>query len=236
MYSKLQNKGNLSHNVANQIKYLIQNEKYKPHDKLPNEIQLAELFGVSRPTIREAIKILASQNIIEIIRGRGTFVSKNPGISKDPLGLEFLVDENLPLSLIEARQIIEPSVAQFAAEHASKEDIERLETIIGEMKQMLNKHVPWVEIELEFHRSVAQATQNPIIMRIVPIIQEAIIKTFQYASPDSFNHKQAILEHFEIFSGIKNKDPQKAYDAMHRHLENSYSRTIIIGSIKEHKK
>ena len=76
MYRKIKNQSRLSHEVAGQIKELIRKEKLKPGDKLPNEMQLAELFGVSRPTIREAAKSLVSQNIIKILRGKGTFVSE----------------------------------------------------------------------------------------------------------------------------------------------------------------
>src|SRR4030042_4252993 len=107
MYKKFKNEERLSHKVVSQIKHLIQSEKLKSGDKLPNEVELAKLFGVSRPTIREAVKTLASKNIIEIIRGKGTFVTQNPGISSDPLGLAFIDDKNLLFSLIEVRLIIE---------------------------------------------------------------------------------------------------------------------------------
>lgn len=223
---KFKNNVNLSHKVSNRIKHLIKNEKYKPRDKLPNETQLADLFGVSRPTIREAVKLLASQNIIEIVVGKGTFVTQNPGISNDPLGLDFVVDKNLTLSLIEARQIIEPSVARLAAERANQKDIKKIGHIINNMKDITNQHHAWVEAELEFHRSIAKATQNSVIMRLVPIIQEAILKTFQYAPPSNVDHKQAFLEHTEIYAMIKDKCPQKAFQSMSNHMNNSYKRTV----------
>lgn len=232
---KIKDKGNLSHKVSNRIKHLIQKEKYKPGEKLPNETQLADLFGVSRPTIREAVKLLASQNIVEIVVGKGTFVSQNPGISNDPLGLDFVVDKNLTLSLIEARQIIEPSVAKLAAERANQKDIKKLGNLIKTMKDVTNQHNVWVETELEFHRSIAKATQNSVIMRLVPIIQEAILKSFQYAPPSNLDHKEAYLEHTDIYTMIKDKNPQKAFQSMSNHMNNSYKRTLIRHRMQEKK-
>ncbi len=71
MYKKLSRENRLSYEVADHIKALIKSEKLKAGDKLPNEMQLAELFGVSRPTVREAVKSLVSRNIIRIERGKG---------------------------------------------------------------------------------------------------------------------------------------------------------------------
>ena len=126
MYRRIKNQNRLSDEVANRIKELIRKEKLRPGNKLPNEMQLAELFGVSRPTIREAVKSLVSQNIIMILRGKGSFVSETPGIASDPLGLDFLIDDDLHLALIEVRLLIEPGVARLAAEGGTPADIGRI--------------------------------------------------------------------------------------------------------------
>jgi DNA-binding FadR family transcriptional regulator len=181
--------------------------------------------------VREAVKSLASQNILEVVRGRGTFVSQTPGISSDPLGLDFLADRNLPTSLIEARQLIEPTVARLAAERAVAEDVERLERFVREMGRILDHHRGWTEAELGFHRAVAQATRNPVIMRLLPVIHEAIIKTLQYAPRTSADHRQAFDEHRAILEAIRGNAPPEAFTAMQRHLMNSYNRTVSIGSV-----
>lgn len=226
MYKKISNQKRLSHEVANQIKTLIRTEKLKPGEKLPNEMQLTELFGVSRSTVREAVKSLASQNIIEIVRGKGTFVSKNPGISSDPLGLEFVLNGDLPLSLIEVRLIIEPAVARLAAERGSPADIERIGLYVHQMEDIVGRHEVGIGTELEFHRSIAEATENPVIMRIVPVIMDAIVKTYRDAPRTSADHRQALQEHIKIYEGIRERNTEKAFQAMNQHLENSYQRTM----------
>ena len=205
---------------------MIRKEKLKPGDKLPNEMQLAELFGVSRPTVREAVKSLVSQNIIEIQRGKGTFVSQTPGIANDPLGLDFVVDEDLHLSLIEVRLLIEPGVARLAAERGTPADIDRIGEYLHEMKNIVDRHEVGVGTELEFHRSIAEATENTVIMRLVPIIMDAIIRTYRDAPRTSEDHRQALIEHTEIFNTIKSRDKAAAYTAMERHLQKSYRRTL----------
>ncbi len=232
MYKKLTTQSHLSREAANHIKALIRGQKLKAGDKLPNEMQLAELFGVSRPTVREAVKSLVSQNIVEIVRGKGTFVMKNPGVANDPLGLDFLPERDLPLSLMEARRILEPEVARLAAERAVKGDVERLEALLEKMAGIMTRDERWVDVELEFHGSIARATRNPVIMRIMPVIVEAIVKTLRYAPRTIEDHRKAFREHSQILKAIREKNPEMAFRAMRAHMEASYKRTVSIGSGK----
>jgi GntR family transcriptional repressor for pyruvate dehydrogenase complex len=229
MYKKLGSQSQLSREAANHIKELIRSEKLKAGDKLPNEMQLAELFGVSRPTVREAVKGLMSENLVEIVRGKGTFVAQNPGVASDPLGLRYMADRNLPFSLIEARRILEPEVARLAAKRAQEGDVQRLEAQLRKMEGIVTRDARWVEVELEFHRSIARATQNPVIMRIVPVIVEAIVKTLRYAPRTAEDHRKAFREHSAILAAIRDRSPVAAFQAMHRHLAASYRRTVTRG-------
>ena len=84
----------LSEEIANKIKQLIE-KQYKPGDKIPTEMELADFLGVSRTTIREAVKILCSSHILVIKRGNGTFVCENPGVPADPLGVKALDEQKV---------------------------------------------------------------------------------------------------------------------------------------------
>jgi len=84
----------ISQSIADQISDMIFLEKkYKPNDKLPNENKLAEEMGVSRTTIREAVKILVANGVLTIDRGRGTFVTAQPGAQNDPFGISYIEDK-----------------------------------------------------------------------------------------------------------------------------------------------
>ena len=99
----------LAERVAEQIAQLIQERELKEGDRLPNEFDLAQELGVGRGTIREAVKQLVARNILTIQRGKGTFVTQNPGIVEDPFGFNYEQDQQkLGLDLLEIRMVIEP--------------------------------------------------------------------------------------------------------------------------------
>ena len=85
----------LSDIAAKRLREMIIQKQMKSGDRLPSESELGEMFGVSRSTVREAIKLLIAENVVEIQRGKGTFVTLHPGVSKDPLGLEFANQKKL---------------------------------------------------------------------------------------------------------------------------------------------
>jgi len=226
MYTNLSTEKQRSQEVASHIKELIRDEKLKPGEKLPNELELCALFSVSRPTVREAVKALVSQGIIEIRRGKGTYVSQEPGIAEDPLGLDFITTPNLRLTLIEARLIIERGAARLAAQKADDNDIAKIAASVKAMEEVVYQHKVEIHTELDFHRSIAEATRNPVIMRIIPIIMESIVKTYRDAPRTSEDHRHAFEEHKVIYEAIAARDPERSYDAMQSHLEASYTRTI----------
>ena len=226
MYRKIESEKRRSQEVAAHIKELIREDKLKRGEKLPNELELCGLFAVSRPTVREAVKTLVSQGIIEIHRGKGTFVSQMPGIAEDPLGLDFVMSPNLRLSLIEARLVIEPGVARLATRNADECDLERIGLSVRNMEEIVYQRKIGMNVELDFHRSIAEATKNPVIMRLVPIIIESIIKTYRDAPRTSEDHRHALEEHEAIYKAIAERDEEGAFAAMLHHLDMSYARTM----------
>ena len=226
MYINLSKEPRRSQEVASHIKALIRDNMLKPGEKLPNEMELCGLFSVSRPTIREAVKVLVSQGIIEIRRGKGTYVRQMPGISEDPLGLDFVVNPNMRLVLIEARIIIEPGVARLAAQNADDEAIAAIGASVQEMEEIVLQNKVNIEAELDFHRSIAEATKNPVITRLIPIIMESITKIYSDAPRTTEDHRQALEEHRLIYEAIAARDPERAFQAMQTHLEASHKRTL----------
>lgn len=105
----------LAERVADQIGELIVTHDIKRGEKLPNEFELAETLNVGRGRIWEAVKLLVSRNVLEIRRGKGTFVSEQPGVADDPFGLRFYEDrEKLMRDLMQIRLMIEPQIAEIA--------------------------------------------------------------------------------------------------------------------------
>ena len=111
----------LSVSVASAIENQIIEGVLKPGDQVPSEQELIETYNVSRSTLREAIKSLVSKGTLEIRRGKGTFVCQLPGMTEDPLGLNFMGIDNLDPYLYEARIIFEPEICSLSAQRATDE-------------------------------------------------------------------------------------------------------------------
>ena len=127
----------LPQKAADAIIRLIQTENYATGTKLPNEYELSRMLNVSRNTVREAIKLLVSRNILEVRRGAGTFVSEKQGLGDDPLGLTMIVDQShLNQDLMQVCLLIEPKSAALAAQYITAEDIEKLQLLNQELESM----------------------------------------------------------------------------------------------------
>ena len=121
----------LAERTADRILQSILEERYEPGQRLPTEKDLCALTGAGRNTVREALKILASRNVVTIRQGSGTFVSKKLGKADDPFGFTMVADpEKLTKDLLQVRIILEPSIAALAAESATAEDIAALEAAL----------------------------------------------------------------------------------------------------------
>ena len=117
----------LAEQVAEQIRQLIIDRQLTHGEKLPNEFELAQQLNVGRGTVREAAKLLVARNVLEIRRGRGTFVARHTGVVNDPLGFAYMPDQlRLAHELLDIRLIMEPWVASLAAQHATEEDVAEL--------------------------------------------------------------------------------------------------------------
>ncbi|WP_165916297.1 FadR/GntR family transcriptional regulator [Marinisporobacter balticus] len=210
----------LSEKVANNIKKLIIDNELQPGDKLSNEIELSKILNVSRSTIRESVKILVSMNILEIRRGKGTFVCEKPGIATDPLGVTFMNKKDLLLYLFETRLIIEPEIAALAAKRAKEKNVEALEVAFMKMEKDILEGKDHTETDMDFHNIIAKSSQNPIIKRIVPIINDCIKEGYLETKDIPESGEKVIYYHEKVLDAIKNKDEKAAKKYMKEHIEN----------------
>jgi len=217
-------KGILSEKVAEDIRKMIYDNNLNPGDKLPNEIDLSKLINVGRSTVREAIKILVSTNVLEVRRGCGTFVSDNPGVVKDPLGVNFMTEDDLLLHFFEMRLILEPQVIQLAIERGTQDDFTSIEKAYHEVEELILSGQNHADADIHFHNAIAHATHNPIMRRIIPIINDGIIGGY-IKTKDNPELSGIVLKHHQhIMEAIKNRNSQEAHDAMKEHILWGYDR------------
>lgn len=220
----------LPQRAADQIAEMIADRQLKAGDKLPNEFEMASQLNVGRGTIREAVKILVSRNVVEIRRGSGTFVCDNPGVLEDPFGFAFVEDkQKLALDLCEFRMVVEPEMAAMAAERATGEEIMRMEEAAKEVEELCLQNKDHMEKDIIFHELIAQSTNNQVMPNIIPVIQSAI--GLFITVTDSSLKKETVETHRMVMDAIKAHDPEAAKEAMMRHLESN--RDGIIKALKQ---
>ena len=198
--------------------------------KIPNEFELAQLFGVGRSTIREAVKSLVSKGILEVRRGSGTFVISTSMPEEDPLGLSKLTDKyKLALELFDVRLMLEPEIAAKAAEYATPEEIEQLVSLCDETEKLYKNGKNHIRKDMEFHACIAACSKNRVVEMLVPIIHSAVT-TFANMTQRTLM-KETIETHRAIVDAIINKDSIGARCAMVMHL--TYNRQKIISMMNQ---
>ncbi|MDW5299849.1 MAG: FadR/GntR family transcriptional regulator [Sedimentibacter sp.] len=214
----------LSENVAENLKNMILIEKrYKPNEKLPNERALAEQMGVSRPCVREAIKFLEASGVLTIRRGVGTFVSDNPGVLPDPFGFNQIENQKKLLSdWYNVRMILEGEAMKMVVENATDEEIEEIRSFAEEVKQLIiEDNKAFVLADQKFHKALAYATHNDIMIKILPSLHEwmyfgIISNNYEYLAHDI--KINAFENHDKILRFIIMRDSEGAKLAMRYHM------------------
>lgn len=209
----------LSEQVANDLRQMILNKDLKPGDKLPNELVLTEQLNVSRSTVREAIKTLRSQNILEVRRGLGTFVSATPGVKDDPFGVNFMDEGPMLNHFYEVRLVVEPQMAQMAALRATDDELAEIRKAYEEVKEAIEAGRDHTEADIHFHNIIAASTHNPIMQRILPVINEGIKSGYEETKDVQEAGHQALEQHKKIMHALTRRQAEKAKTAMEEHIQ-----------------
>lgn len=214
--------GRVSEKIANTIKQMVIDKDYLPGEKLPNERKLSEEMNVSRTALREALNNLDASGVVEIKRGAGTFISENPGVIDDPLGLEYISDKGHTLKhWYDVRLILEPESVYMATKEATEEEIKRIRELELIIREQVKNKEEFIEVDLEFHTELARATHNPIMERLIPLIYKSANiddKTFQSNQWYERARANASESHIEIVKFLQKRDAQGARLAARYHL------------------
>lgn len=198
------------------IDYIIEND-LEAGERIESEYVLAERLGVGRSTIREAVRILVSKNVLEIRRGTGTYIADNTGVSADPLGLAFEKDKyRLAKELFQVRMILEPEIAAIAASMASEKDISVINKQCDKVEKLILEGVDHMAEDVKFHEAIARCTGNSVIEKLIPIINTSVA-VFANITSRQLKH-ETIATHRAIANAIADHNPTDAKHAMTMHM------------------
>lgn len=214
----------LAEQVQEQIFQMILDKPFRIGEKLPNEFALGEKFGVGRSTVREAVKLLISRGILEVRRGSGTYVVGTTPSDMDPLGLRHLEDKmSLALDLADVRILLEPGIAEIAAHSATKEDIEKLRRLCGQVEEKIANGENYIPDDIAFHTCVAECSKNKVVEQLIPVIDTAVMMFVNVTHKKLM--QETIMTHRAVVDAIAEHDSVGARTAMMMHM--TYNRNMI---------
>jgi GntR family transcriptional repressor for pyruvate dehydrogenase complex len=204
--------------IVQQIKDQIKKGILKPGEKLPSERKLADLLGVSRASVREAIQALAFSGYLEVNQGKGTYILEM-ATKYDEIANFFSEFSNYSLDyLMEARIMLEGEFARLAALNASQEEIDVIEKVFNEIDKSKDLN-SFVVKDLEFHLTIAKATHNPFMYGLMKIIGEMLYKeTNRIIGKSRYTKENTIETTRDLVQAIKQRDAEKAKELMGEHI------------------
>ena len=220
-------KENLSQRTAETLRAQILEEKrYQYGEKLPNENELSETLGISRTTLREAIRILISEGLLVVKRGRGTFVADQfDQYTDSSMDVQELFKMKVTLrDLYETRLIFEPQAGALACKRATDKEIEQI-LALGEECQRQVKLNPQgkdrIASESAFHGAIIKAAHNDFLSQFMPTLTQTIEQTFALNYNLDVIAEDAYKDHILIMDFLKKRDGEAIKSAVTIHLHHA---------------
>lgn len=205
--------------VANQIERFIA-EELQPGEKLPPERRLAEIFKVSRSSIRDAIRTLELMGLVEPRQGAGTVVRKPPAnAAVIPISNLLMQRRKSIGELLDVRRMIEPPLAARAAVNASAEELADMEEILSRQQEKVRRGELAVEEDAEFHYNIALAANNTVVLKVLDILMELLRETRERSLQVDGRLQKSLAGHQRILAALKKRDAAAAEVAMRHHVQ-----------------
>ena len=204
--------------VARQLERRI-NQELKPGDLLPPERELVRVLGVSRDSVRNAIRTLELMGLVEPRQGVGTVVCGPAAKAANPLATALLEKRKMVAELIEVRKMIEPPLAARAAMHVSRDALADMDDILLRQEAKVLGGELGIEEDSEFHYAIALASENSVILKVVDVLMDLLPETRESSLQVEGRQEKSLAGHHRILSALKLGDAAAAESAMRRHLQ-----------------
>ncbi|MDR1242763.1 MAG: FCD domain-containing protein [Deltaproteobacteria bacterium] len=215
-----------SHHAAEAIcEMIFTKNRFQAGERIPSEPELAGAIGVSRTSIREAVRLLIARGVLEIKRGRGTFVTAAPDAANGLLTIAMIEDHrNLVRDWFEFRSILEPAAAKIATMRASAQDLDAIEHYERRAADNLGNNEVFDVADAQMHTAIAKATHNQVIERLVPFLVDSVAEArrrsryIHRVNPDPVA-AHAVITHRQVIELMRKGDAESASVAMAYHIK-----------------
>ena len=200
---------------------IVAERRLAPGEKLPNELELSRTLGVSRATLREAIRTLIARGVLEVRRGKGTFVSERV-TEIDDFGFDRLDQVRGQLrDLFELRRIFEPSAARLACDRATEEELTEILARGAEVERRIRAGEDRAAADREFHAAIVRATHNEFMVRLLPMINQAVEAAISAGDHQDQLAEDTLRDHALLLEFFRKRDAAGAEHAMAIHMHHS---------------
>ncbi len=214
-------KDDVTARLISAFKGLISSGGLSPGGRLPAERELAVSFGVSRSSLRQALKVLEIMGVISQRVGDGTYLNPAaPAILSEPMEFLILLDGISFHELMEARRIVEPELAARAAMRATLEDAAELAAVHAEMEACKTDSVRFVEADLKFHQTIFRISGNRVCSMMFTVVHHSVHKLMELTS-SLVNPEHTLGLHRRITTAIRKADAESARQRMIEHLDDA---------------
>lgn len=225
-----------SDGIIHQIKESIFAGDLRPGHALPSEKELAEQFGVSRITVRDALRVLESQGLIQIkvgARGGAFVAAPSTGPVSESLTNMLRLKQATLADLVEARILVEPHVAAMAAQRATPDDLAAMERAVAAAREARAAGDRYfIPNSVAFHLALAEAARNPVLLFAVNSFRALFHEALSALLPADDMAERAIADHQKILDAIRARDGERARDVMREHLSYFSKRVGATGTVK----
>ncbi len=213
-------KGRLAEEIADRIRRLILDGTLPADQPLPGERQLAVRFGVSRGSVRDALRVLETIGLIESRHGQGTF-PRELDVERlvVPLASVLSYRGDLRDELIDVRRMFEPAVARVAAARITDDNVAELQHLIDVQRRKLKTGASAIAEDTEFHAALARATRNRVVVRIMETLNDLLIESRKQALKEKGRPARSLAGHEAVVAALRRRDPDGAADAMRSHID-----------------
>ena len=199
---------------------IVDEQRYAPGSKLPNENELSRNLQVSRTTLREAISFLVAQGVLEIRRGKGTFVAEElPAAGLDLTSLAGLRSRVRAKDLFEMRLIFEPATVALACQRGTDEELRQIQKKAERVERIAAEGGDWPLADQEFHWAIIKASHNEYMRRLYPIINSAVNEILQLSQNRQHMQDIALNDNRLILEFLLKRDEAGARHAMSIHMK-----------------
>ena len=212
--------GQSADQVVRHLALLIESGALRPGDRLPAERELAHELGLSRPTVRAGLHALAAMGVTESRQGAGTFITGGPPrLGAGPLSFLAALHGFTRDQMFEARKILEVGAVAMAAELGQVDKLAPMAEEVTGMFANLNEPQTFLMHDVRFHRAVAAASGNPVVLALVEMVSSLVWEQRRQTVERAHDLKESAEMHRRIYQAIRDRDPERARAEMERHLD-----------------